>query len=59
MAMKVWVQLHNGQERTYENATRVDETDRDKIKIYGEQGVLAVVDRGDLKNLLTEETHRK
>lgn len=43
MAMKVWVQLHNGEERTYENATRVDETDRYKIKIYREEGVLPVI----------------
>ena len=55
MSMKVWVQLHNGEERTYEGAIRVDDSDRYKVKIYGEGGVLAIVDKGDLKNLLTEE----
>ena len=54
MSTKVWVQLHNGEERTYEAVTRVDVSDRYKIMIYNQSGVLAVVDKGDLKNLLTD-----
>ena len=55
-AMKVWIEMHNGAERTYEEVTRVDDTDRYKVKIYGAKGLLARVDKGDLKNLLTDET---
>jgi hypothetical protein len=51
--MKVWVQLHNGEERTYEGATRIDDSDRYPVTVYGDGGVLAIVSKGDLKNLLT------
>jgi len=54
--MKVWIEMHNGAERTYEEVARVDDTDRYKVKIYGAKGLLARVDKGDLKNLLTDET---
>jgi hypothetical protein len=48
--------MHNGEERTYEEVTRVDDTDRYKVKIYGTKGWLAWVDKDDLKNLLTDDT---
>lgn len=53
--MKVVIQMHNGEERTYCNVERVKDTDQYKVTIYGEEGILAIVDKGDLKNLLTEE----
>ena len=40
---------------TYEDVTRVDDSDRYKVKIYGDSSVLAIIDKGDLKNLLTED----
>jgi hypothetical protein len=55
MTMKVWVQLHNGEERTYEQVARVDDSDRYKVTVIGDNGVLAIIDKSDLKNLLTEE----
>src|SRR3990170_1473814 len=45
--MKVWVQLRNAEERSYENATRVDDSDRYEVKVYGAHGVLAIIDRAD------------
>jgi hypothetical protein len=47
--------MYNGEKRTYEGVTRVDDTDRYKVKIYGKNELLALVAKGDLKNLLTEE----
>ena len=53
--MKVVVQLQDGQERTYDNADRVVENDRYSIYVYGEDNrVLAIVNKGDIRNLLTE-----
>ena len=34
MAFTVWIQLVNGQERTYQNVTRIDDTDEQKVNIY-------------------------
>ena len=55
-AIKVWIAMHNGEERTYEEVAQVDDTDRYKVKIYGAKGLLAWIDKGDLKNLLTNDT---
>ena len=52
--MKVWMQLHNAEERTYAQVSRVDDGDRSRVTIYEEHGVLAILDKGDLKNLLTD-----
>lgn len=54
--MKVTVQLQNGDERTYQQADRVTEKDKYSIYIYGEENrVLAILNKGDIKNLLTDE----
>jgi len=53
--MKVWIELQNNKEQSYECVERIDDTDRYKIFIYGENGVLAIINKGDLKNLLTSE----
>ena len=52
--MKVWISLYNGQEHTYHHVERIDD-DRYKIIIHGDNGVLAVIDKGDLKNLLSDK----
>ncbi|MCK9605538.1 MAG: hypothetical protein M0R33_03690 [Methylomonas sp.] len=55
--MKATVQLHNGDERTYEQADHVAEKDKYSIYIYGEDNrVLAILNKDDIKNLLTDET---
>lgn len=56
--MKVWVQVQTSnseEERTYEDVVRIDDSDKYKIFIYGKDGVLAVVNKSNLKNLLTEK----
>jgi hypothetical protein len=53
--MRVNVELHSGEERTYENAERVADTDKYKVTIYSNNGILAILNKGDIKNLLTEE----
>lgn len=54
--MKVVVQLQNGEERIYEKADRVVERDKYSIYIYGEDDrVLAILNKGDVRNLLTED----
>ena len=53
--MKVNIQLKNLQERTYEHVVRVDDSDHYKITVYGENGVLAIINRGELQNLFTED----
>ena len=54
--MKVTVQLHTGAEHTYEQANHVSEKDKYSIFIYGDDNrVLAILDKGDIKNLLTDE----
>lgn len=53
---RVVVQLHNGEERTYQQADRVVEKDKYSVYIYGEENcVLAILSKGDVKNLITEE----
>jgi hypothetical protein len=55
--MKVWIQLHDAQERTYESVTQVIEDSVAKaIKLYQNDKLLAVIAKSDLKNLLTECT---
>lgn len=52
--MKVWIELHNGQEIKYQHVNRVDDSsERYKIIIYGENGVLAMLDKDGVKNLVT------
>jgi len=54
--MKVWIELHNGQERNYQCVDRIDDSsERYKVIIYGEHGVLAILNKGDLKNLVTDD----
>lgn len=54
--MKVTVQMQNGEERTYQQADRVMEKDKYSVYIYGEENrVLAILNKGDIKNLLTDE----
>ena len=52
--MKVWIQLQTQEERTYEQVVRIDDSDPYKIFVYGDQGVLAIINKAGLKNLLTE-----
>jgi hypothetical protein len=54
MPIKVWLQLHNGEERIYDHATCVDYSNRHKVIVESEHTVLAVIDKSDLKNLLTD-----
>lgn len=55
--MKVTVKLHNGDERTYEQAVHVADHDKYSVYIYGEDNrILAIVSKGDIKTLLTDET---
>ncbi len=55
MPKTVTIQLQDGKELTYSNINRVEE-DRYKIKVYAADGaLLASLDRGDIKNLYTEE----
>ena len=56
MAFTVWIQLVNGQERTYQNVTRIDDTDEQKVNIYDGDLTLAIISKSDLKNLLTEKS---
>lgn len=51
--MKVSIELQNGKEQTYKYVERIDDSNRYKITLYGENGVVAIIDRGDLKNLFT------
>ena len=54
--MKVVIQLQTGEERTYENADHVVEKDKHSLYVYGEDNrVLAIVSKGDIRNLLTED----
>jgi hypothetical protein len=55
MAFTVWIQLVNGQERTYQNVTRIDDTDEQKVNLYDGDLILAIISKSDLKNLLTEK----
>lgn len=54
--MKIWIELHNRKERTYENVTRVDDDpDGGEVKIYSDKTLLAIINKRDLKSLLTEK----
>jgi hypothetical protein len=54
--MNVTVELHNGQTHTYRDASRVKENGQYKIHVYDAQNnILAVLNTGDVKNLLTDE----
>lgn len=53
--MKVWIELQDNKEQSYNRVERIDDNDRYKITIYGENGILAIINKGDLKNLLTSE----
>lgn len=55
--MKVTVQLNNGEDRMYEQADHVAEKDKYSIYIYGKENrILAILNKGDIKNLITDET---
>lgn len=51
---KVFIEMHNGEKRNYEGVTRILDGQY-KVKIYAESELLAMIDHGDIKNLLTEE----
>lgn len=54
--MNVTVELHNGQTHTYRGASRVSEHGQYKIHVYDAQNnILAILNTGDVKNLLTDE----
>jgi len=56
--MRVVVTLQNNEGRTYENASRVVDKDKHQVYIYGgedENNVLAILNKGDIRNLLTED----
>lgn len=54
--MNVTVELHNGQTHTYRDASHVKENGQYKIHVYDAQNnILAVLNTGDVKNLLTDE----
>jgi len=55
--MHVVVKLQTGEERTYENASRVVDKDKYQVYVYGGEGenhLLAVLSKGDIRTLLTE-----
>ncbi|WP_211454438.1 hypothetical protein [Collimonas antrihumi] len=49
----VKVEMQDGTMATYDSVTRVAE-EKYRYTIYGESGVLAVLNKGDLKNLITD-----
>jgi hypothetical protein len=53
--MKVKLELHSGEQIAYQDVDRIGDPDKYQITIYGERGILAIVNKGDIKNLLTEE----
>jgi hypothetical protein len=55
--MKVTVELHNGDKRTYEQASHVADKDKYSVYIYdAENNILAILSKGDIKSLLTDVT---
>ena len=53
--MKIIVQMHDGQEHTFQQADRVKE-EKYSVYIYGEGGrVLAILNKGEITQLLTNE----
>ena len=54
MAMNVWIELKDGVQRDYKDVTRVDDSDRDKVIIYKNGDVLAMIEKRQINKLLTE-----
>lgn len=52
--MKIWVELHDGKTRTYDNVDSVQES-KDSVKVYRGDDILAIISKSDLKNLLRGE----
>jgi hypothetical protein len=52
--MKVSIELQNGKEQIYKDVKRIDENSY-KVTLYGEDGIVAIIDKEDIKNLFTEE----
>lgn len=52
--MKVRVEFESGEKIAYENVERIN-SDNYKVSVYGENGILAILNKGDIKNLITEE----
>ena len=55
MVSKVRIELNDGDEITYEGVTRVDDTDKYKITIYRDEDILAIINKFDIKNLISSE----
>ncbi|AMP05382.1 hypothetical protein [Collimonas pratensis] len=53
--MKVWIQLNELAERVYEQVIWIDDSSKSKIILHGQHGILAMLDRDDVRNLLTDE----
>lgn len=54
--MQVEVEMHNGDRYSYAEAERVEDKDKYQVCIYGEnRKVLAILQRGDIKSLITKE----
>ncbi|MEK6710811.1 MAG: helix-turn-helix domain-containing protein [Nitrospinota bacterium] len=51
---KVKVEMHTGEEHEFSTVTNIEE-ERYKYKIYQDRKVLAVLDKGDVKNLITKD----
>ncbi|MFZ2448196.1 MAG: hypothetical protein WAW37_17705 [Syntrophobacteraceae bacterium] len=53
MAMSVKIEMMDGEKHQFENVSRIDDSDRYKISIYGEYGLIATLQKGDIKQLIT------
>ena len=51
----VTIEFQSGDDVTYKNVTIVHEDRYQKLTIYREGDVLAIVNKGDIKNLITTE----
>ena len=47
--------MNNGDDITYEGVTRVDDTDKFKITVYRDGDILAIINKFDIKNLISSE----
>jgi|GEM_PF-1265306 len=53
--MKVKLELQNGHQIIYQTVDRIEDSDRYQITIYNENGILAIVNKGEIKSLISEE----
>jgi predicted transcriptional regulator len=51
---KIAIELHNHQKINYEGVVQV-KNEKNNVIIFGEEGVLAIIQKGDIMRLITEE----